>query len=243
MSVIRDITDRKQTEGELARTTARQLRPWMPAVAALGAMAELRDPYTAGHQRRVAELSCAIAAELGWEPERIATLRTAALLHDLGKIVVPAEILAKPGKLGEAEFALIRQHAAAGAEILADIDFDGDVAGMVLEHHERLDGSGYPAGLRDGAILPEARILAVADVVEAMVSHRPYRPALCLESALSEIEQGSGSRLRRRSRGGLRAPTARAALRLLGRVERHECSSASAANIRQTNAMSLRTAR
>ena len=174
LSVIRDITDRKQTEGELARTTARQLATLDAAVAALGAMAELRDPYTAGHQRRVAELSCAIAAELGWEPERIATLRTAALLHDLGKIVVPAEILARPGKLGEAEFALIRQHAAAGAEILADIDFDGDVAGMVLEHHERLDGSGYPAGLRDGAILPEARILAVADVVEAMVSHRPY---------------------------------------------------------------------
>jgi PAS domain S-box-containing protein/putative nucleotidyltransferase with HDIG domain len=194
LSVIRDITYRKQTEAELARTTARLLATLDAAVAALGAMAELRDPYTAGHQRRVAGLSCAIATELGWGAERIAALHTGALLHDLGKIVVPAEILAKPGKLSEAEFTLIRQHAASGAEILADIDFEGDVAAMALQHHERLDGSGYPAGLKDGEILPEARILAVADVVEAMVSHRPYRPALSLESALSEIEQGSGSR-------------------------------------------------
>jgi PAS domain S-box-containing protein/putative nucleotidyltransferase with HDIG domain len=194
LSVIRDISYRKQTEGALAQTTARLLATLDAAVAALGAMAELRDPYTAGHQRRVAELSCAIAGELGWGAERIAALRTGALLHDLGKIVVPAEILAKPGKLSEAEFSLIRQHAAAGAEILADIDFEGDVAGMALQHHERLDGSGYPAGLKDGEILPEARILAVADVVEAMVSHRPYRPALPLETALAEIEQGSGLR-------------------------------------------------
>jgi PAS domain S-box-containing protein/putative nucleotidyltransferase with HDIG domain len=194
LSVIRDITERRQNESALARTTARQLATLEAAVSALGAMAELRDPYTAGHQRRVAELSCAIAAELGWSAQRIAALRTGALLHDLGKIVVPAEILAKPGRLSEAEFTLIRQHAASGAEILADIDFDGEVAAMALQHHERLDGSGYPAGLKDEEILPEARVLAVADVVEAMVSHRPYRPALSLESALAEIEQGSGSR-------------------------------------------------
>ena len=194
LSVIRDITHRRQTEGELARTTARLLATLDGAVAALGAMAELRDPYTAGHQRRVADLSCAIATELGWGAERVAALHTGALLHDLGKIVVPAEILAKPGRLSEAELSLIRQHAAAGAEILADIDFEGDVAAMALQHHERLDGSGYPAGLKGGEILPEARILAVADVVEAMVSHRPYRPALPLEAALAEIAQGSGSR-------------------------------------------------
>jgi len=194
LSVIRDITHRRQTEGELARTTARLLATLDGAVAALGAMAELRDPYTAGHQRRVADLSCAIATELGWGAERVAALHTGALLHDLGKIVVPAEILAKPGRLSEAELSLIRQHAAAGAEILADIDFEGDVAAMALQHHERLDGSGYPAGLKGDEILPEARILAVADVVEAMVSHRPYRPALPLEAALAEIAQGSGSR-------------------------------------------------
>jgi putative nucleotidyltransferase with HDIG domain len=162
------------------------------AVAALGTTTELRDPYTAGHQRRVAEFACALAAELGWDRSRISLLRTAALLHDLGKIIVPAEILSKPGKLNDTEFLLIHEHAAAGAEILADIDFGGDVAAMVRQHHERLDGSGYPTGLKGEEILPEARVLAVADAVEAMVSHRPYRPALPLEVALAEIEQGSG---------------------------------------------------
>jgi PAS domain S-box-containing protein/putative nucleotidyltransferase with HDIG domain len=194
LSVIRDVTVRKQTEGELTQATARLERIAEGAVAALGMTAELRDPYTAGHQRRVAKLACAIAGELGWDAERIATVRTAALLHDLGKIVVPAEILSKPGKLTETEFSLIRQHAAAGAEILADIDFEHDIATMVRQHHERLDGSGYPAGLRNGDILPEARVLAVADVVEAMVSHRPYRPALPLQAALGEIKDGSGRR-------------------------------------------------
>lgn len=194
LSVIRDVTARKQTEIELARTTARLEHTVQGAVAALGVTAELRDPYTAGHQRRVAELACAIAAELGWDAGRVGCLRTAALLHDLGKIVVPAEILCKPGKLNEAEFLLIQQHAIAGAEILADIDFGSDVAAMVRQHHERLDGSGYPDGLKDSDILPEARVLAVADVVEAMVSHRPYRPGLRLDIALAEIENGSGRR-------------------------------------------------
>jgi PAS domain S-box-containing protein/putative nucleotidyltransferase with HDIG domain len=192
LSVVRDVTARKQTEGELAQTTARLERTVQAAVAALGTTTELRDPYTAGHQRRVAEFACALAAELGWDRSRISLLRTAALLHDLGKIIVPAEILSKPGKLNDTEFLLIHEHAAAGAEILADIDFGGDVAAMVRQHHERLDGSGYPTGLKGEEILPEARVLAVADAVEAMVSHRPYRPALPLEVALAEIEQGSG---------------------------------------------------
>ena len=194
LSVIRDATDRRRTEDELARTTEQLERTLRAAVAALGTTAELRDPYTAGHQRRVAELACAIATELDWTDRTITALHTAALLHDLGKIVVPAEILSKPGKLTDIEFLIIRQHAAAGAEILADIDFDGDVGAIVRQHHERLDGSGYPDGLRDGDILPSARVLAVADVVEAMVSHRPYRPALPLEAALAEIESGSGRR-------------------------------------------------
>ncbi len=194
LSVICDVTARKQTEGELARATARLEGTLEGAVAALGTTAELRDPYTAGHQRRVTELACAIATELGWDTRQIASLRTAALLHDLGKIVVPAEILSKPGKLTDTEFLLIRQHAAARAEILADIDFGDDVAAIVRQHHERLDGSGYPSGLRDGEIVPAARVLAVADVVEAMVSHRPYRAGRPLEVALAEIEEGSGRR-------------------------------------------------
>jgi PAS domain S-box-containing protein/putative nucleotidyltransferase with HDIG domain len=194
LSVIRDVTAREQTAGELTRATARLERTVQGSVAALGMTAELRDPYTAGHQRRVAELARAIAGELGWSAGQIAKLRTAALLHDLGKIVVPAEILSKPGKLTETEFLLIRQHSTAGAEILADIDFGYDIATMVRQHHERLDGSGYPDGLKGADIVPEARLLAVADVLEAMVSHRPYRPALPLEVALAEIADGSGSR-------------------------------------------------
>ena len=194
LGVVRDITARKRTESELAQATARLEGTLEGAVAALGTTSELRDPYTAGHQRRVAELACAIAAELGWDERRIATLHTAALLHDLGKIVVPAEILSKPGKLTDTEFLLIHQHSAAGAEILAGIDFGDDVAAIVRQHHERLDGSGYPDGLADADILPAARVLAVADVVEAMVSHRPYRPGLPLDVALGEIEQGSGLR-------------------------------------------------
>ena len=194
LSVVRDITTRKRTESELAKATGRLEGTLEGAVVALGTTSELRDPYTAGHQRRVAELACAIAAELGWDEGRIATLRTAALLHDLGKMVVPAEILSKPGKLTDIEFLLIHQHSAAGAEILAGIDFGADVAAIVRQHHERLDGSGYPDGLSDGDIVPAARVLAVADVVEAMVSHRPYRAGLPLDVALDEIEQGAGRR-------------------------------------------------
>ena len=188
--------DDPQADRERARADdgAARSAPFRRRSPRWAATAELRDPYTAGHQRRVADLACAIAAELGWDAGRIESLRTASLLHDLGKIVVPAEILSKPGKLTDTEFLLIRQHAGAGAEILADIDFQDDIAAMVRQHHERLDGSGYPAGLKGADILPEARILAVADVVEAMVSHRPYRPALPLETALAEIEQGSGRR-------------------------------------------------
>ena len=194
LSVVRDITDRKRTEDELAQATARLKGTLQAAVAALGATVELRDPYTAGHQRRVAELACAIATELGWAERRIEPIHTAALLHDIGKVVVPAEILSKPGKLSDTEMCLIRQHAAAGADIVAGIDFADDISEMIRQHHERLDGSGYPAGLKAGDILPEARIIAVADVVEAMLSHRPYRPALPPEAALAEIEDGSGTR-------------------------------------------------
>ena len=141
----------------------------------------------------MAEFACAIARELGWNEQSVASLRIAAVLHDIGKTVVPAEILSKPGRLSEIEMQLIRQHAAAGAEIVGSIGFERNVAEIIHQHHERLDGSGYPDGLRDGEILMGARILAVADVVEAMVSHRPYRPALPIEVALAELKNGCGT--------------------------------------------------
>ena len=153
-------------------------------------LVEARDPYTAGHQKRVAELSCALARHLGLPPERVHHVRLAALTHDIGKIYVPAEFLNRPGTLSRIEFGVIRLHPQVGYEILQPLDLDGPVSEFVLQHHERLDGSGYPQGLRGEQIHLEAKLLAVADVVEAMSSHRPYRPALGLERALAEVEKG-----------------------------------------------------
>jgi len=189
-----DVTEIRQTQQDLADSAVKLRLTLEGAVAALGATAELRDPYTAGHQRRVAELACAIARELDLEEASLESLRVAALLHDIGKIVVPAEILSKPGRLTEPEMQIIRQHADAGANTAALIGFDGEVAEIIRQHHERLDGSGYPKGLCRADILAEARILAVADVIEAMVSHRPYRPGVAIEVALREIEDGAGTR-------------------------------------------------
>ena len=163
-------------------------------LTALGRTAERRDPYTAGHQRRVTDLSLAIARKLEYGEDACSTLRTAGMLHDIGKLGIPAEILSKPTALSKIEFELIRTHPQAAYEILADIAFPGPVAEIVLQHHERQDGSGYPKGILGDAILPEARILAVADVVEAMASHRPYRPALGIAAALDEIRAGRGTR-------------------------------------------------
>jgi putative nucleotidyltransferase with HDIG domain len=162
----------------------------------IGAMADTvdaRDPYTAGHQRRVGELAVAIAREMGLPEEKIHGIRLAAAVHDLGKIHVPAEILAKPGKLSDIEFMLIKTHPQAGYDILKDVEFPWPIADIVRQHHERLDGSGYPQGLKGEQILVESRIMAVADVVETMSSHRPYRPAIGIELALKEIERGRGS--------------------------------------------------
>jgi putative nucleotidyltransferase with HDIG domain len=153
---------------------------------------ETRDPYTAGHQRRVTNLACAIGESLGLPDAGISALRSAGLVHDIGKLSVPAEILAKPARLTKAEFDIVRAHSVTGFEILAGLDFGAPVADMVRQHHERLDGSGYPDGLAADGILVESRILAVADVVEAMSSHRPYRPALGLDVALAEIGRGKG---------------------------------------------------
>jgi len=193
-ATIKDISELKGAQTELAESNARLKRALDGTVRALSATVDLRDPYTAGHERRVAMLSEAIAARLGWEGERLAALRIAALVHDVGKIAVPSEILSKPGRLSETEVALIRQHPWVGRDLLTSVDFELPVAEIVHEHHERLDGSGYPAGLRGDEILPEARVVAVADVVEAMISHRPYRPALPLEVALAEIAGGAGVR-------------------------------------------------
>jgi PAS domain S-box-containing protein len=161
-------------------------------VSALASVAEVRDPYTAGHQQRVARLAVAIATEMGLPQEQIEGLHVAGTLHDVGKLYVPAEILSKPGKLTEVEFNLVKIHSQASYDILKNVEFPWPIAQIVLQHHERLDGSGYPQGLRGEDILLEARILAVSDVVEAMASHRPYRPALGIGQALDEISQKSG---------------------------------------------------
>ena len=177
---------------DLQRSLDRQSRMMEGAVQAIGLALEMRDPYTAGHQRRVARLASAIARELGLPEERVEGIRIAGLLHDIGKISVPAEILSKPGKITDYEFTMIKVHARIGYEILKTIEFDQPVALAALQHHERLDGSGYPDGLVGDGILLEARILGVADVVEAMSSHRPYRPALGLDKALAEVEGKKG---------------------------------------------------
>lgn len=163
------------------------------ALHAIAYTVEMRDPYTAGHERRVGTLAVAIAQEMGLAEEKIHGIHLAASVHDLGKIQIPAEILAKPGRLSDIEFMLIKTHPQAGYDILKDVEFPWPIADIVRQHHERLDGTGYPHGLSDGSILLESRIMAVADVVEAMASHRPYRAALGIEVALKEIERGKGS--------------------------------------------------
>lgn len=161
-------------------------------VETIARMVELRDPYTAGHERRVAQLACAIGREMGLPERQLEGLRVIGYLHDIGKIAVPAEILSKPGRLTQIELLMVRAHARLGCDILKDVEFPWPVAQAVLQHHERLDGSGYPQGLNGEDIILEARILMVADVVEAMSSHRPYRPALGLASAMEEIAANRG---------------------------------------------------
>ena len=158
-------------------------------IEAMGLTVETRDSYTAGHQRRVAEIAGAIAIETGLSEHQVEGVRIAGLIHDIGKISVPAEILSKPGKITEHEFGIIKSHPKVGYDILRKINFPWPISQIVLQHHERMDGSGYPQGLSGKAILLEARIMAVADVVEAMSSHRPYRPALGIDKALEEISK------------------------------------------------------
>ncbi|MFA7282518.1 MAG: HD domain-containing phosphohydrolase [Sterolibacterium sp.] len=185
-------TERDQA-AEKSRQYLDQIRTNLTdAIQAIATTIEMRDAYTAGHQRRVSELAVAIARELGLPQEMIAGLHLAAVIHDLGKISIPAEILSKPAKLSLIEFELIKVHPQSGYEILKGIDFPWPIAQIVLQHHERLDGSGYPQKLKGEMLLTEAKILAVADVVEAMASHRPYRPTLGIDAALDEITRNQG---------------------------------------------------
>ena len=161
-------------------------------ITAIALALEKRDPYTAGHQKRVAEIACAIAEKLGFDQHAIEGLRLGAMIHDIGKIYVPVEILSRPGRISDIEFAVIKSHADVGYDIIKGIDFPWPIADMVRQHHERLDGSGYPRGLTESEIAFDAKIIAVADVTEAMSSHRPYRAAPGIEAAIAEISKNQG---------------------------------------------------
>jgi PAS domain S-box-containing protein len=193
VGVVRDITERKAAEEETRRHLEQIKAAFMSTVEVATNISEMRDPYTAGHERRVAEIAVGIGAEFGFDAHRQEGLRVAGLLHDIGKITIPSQILSKPGNLSKTEFKLIKEHAQASYNALKGVKFPWPVAEAALQHHERADGSGYPHGLKGEAILLEARILAVSDVVEAMASHRPYRAALGIEAALAEIERGRGT--------------------------------------------------
>ena len=187
LAIARDISARKQAEEESKHSTDRLITAMESTISAMAMIVEMRDPYTAGHQRRVTQLACAIAKEIGLSVDQITGLRLAGLIHDIGKVRVPAEILTNPDGLSEAEFTMIKMHPTLGYDILKTMDLPWPVANIVHQHHEKMDGSGYPLGLLAKDIILEARILAVADVVEAISSHRPYRPARGIDVALDEI--------------------------------------------------------
>lgn len=190
---MRYAVERKRAQERLEESYERMHKTLHQTVEAIAFLCETRDRYTAGHQRRVTRLACDIGQLLGLSADQIEGLKVAGLVHDIGKISVPAEILNKPGKLTDHEYSIIKTHPRVGYDMLRKIDFPWPVADTVLEHHERLNGSGYPSGLSGESIVPHARILAVADVVEAMASHRPYRPAHPLEAALDEIKRNRAS--------------------------------------------------
>jgi PAS domain S-box-containing protein/putative nucleotidyltransferase with HDIG domain len=192
IGVLQDVSEMKRAEAEIKRYVAQLEATLNGTIEVVETIGEMRDPYTAGHERRVARIAVAIAAELGFDAQQQEGIRVAATLHDVGKIMAPAEILSKPGKLSPVEYTLIQGHAQAGYDVLKNVSFPWPVAQIVLQHHERMDGSGYPQGLQGDSILMEARILAVADVVEAMSSHRPYRPGLPIDHALNELKQHQG---------------------------------------------------
>lgn len=189
---IGSLLARLTAEADLVRSHQEKDGLYKRLMLVLGSVTEMRDPYTAGHQRRVADLSVAIATELNLPARQVEGLQLAASVHDIGKIMVPTEILCKPGRLTPIEYELIKDHAHAGHNILKDVDFPWPIARIVLEHHERLNGSGYPNALSGDQVLRESRVLAVADVVESMCSFRPYRAGLGITTALEEITRHRG---------------------------------------------------
>ena len=193
IGLMQDISEKKRAEEKIQHYIVQLENSFMRTVEIATTLSEMRDPYTAGHERRVGAIAAAIGAELGFDARRVEGLRVAGHLHDIGKISIPTEILSKPGKLSAAEFMLIKGHAQASYDILKHVEFPWPVADVALQHHERMDGGGYPQGLEGETILLEARIMAVADVIEAMSSHRPYRPGLGIDKALAEIERGRGT--------------------------------------------------
>ncbi|MBN1899907.1 HD domain-containing protein, partial [Candidatus Sumerlaeota bacterium] len=192
LGILQDVTDRKRIEKTLKLSFDKLHRVTEGAIDAISKIIEIRDPYTSGHQQRVAQLACSIAREMGLGEEKLDAIHMSAVIHDIGKIYVPSEILSSPRRLTEVEYYILKTHPEVGYDILKSIEFPWPVAQIVLQHHERINGSGYPAGLAGGDILLEARIISVADVIEAMAYHRPYRPSLTIESALNEIEENMG---------------------------------------------------
>lgn len=193
VSTFHDITGQRALADTLRQKVQQLDAALEQTLVAVSTMVEMRDPYTAGHEHNVGIIAADIGAELGWSPERCRLLKLAGLVHDIGKIAIPAEILVKPRRLTELEYQIVRQHVDYGYAILKEIEYARPIAEIVRAHHERLDGSGYPLGLKGEQILPEARVLAVADVLESMASHRPYRPARGMNSALAELQTKSGS--------------------------------------------------
>jgi HD-GYP domain-containing protein (c-di-GMP phosphodiesterase class II) len=189
---VTDITERKQAEGQLLKSLDSLKNAVGTTIHVLASAVEARDPYTSGHQLRSADLARAIATEMGLPKDKMDGIRMAGSIHDIGKLSIPAEILSKPTKLTDIEFSLIKVHSQSGYEMLKDVESPWPLAEIIYQHHERMNGSGYPRNLKGNEILMESRILAVADVVEAMAYYRPYRPALGIEAALEEIEKNKG---------------------------------------------------
>lgn len=193
-ATVRDITARKKDQGCLVATVEQLNNAIEGIVMAISKTMGFKDQYTTLHQKRVSDISCAIAELLNWDEAAIKGLRLAALVHDIGKISTPTEILTKPLQLSPVELALVQEHAEIGYQILKDITFPWDIAEIVHQHHERLDGSGYPRGLKGDEILPAAKVIAVADTIEAMAAHRPYKLSVGLIGALAEIKAGAGTK-------------------------------------------------
>lgn len=192
IAYIRDISDRKERAEEQLEYAENIKRTLLQTLLAVSKTVEIRDPYTAGHQRRVAHLAASIAQMMGLPDEEVEGIFLGALIHDIGKIAVPAEVLSRPGKLQEEDISYLKIHCQKGYEILKPVDFPWPIAEIALQHHEHLDGSGYPQGLQGGEILQEARIICVADLVDAMTSHRPYRPAISLQDTLTSLLAKAG---------------------------------------------------